>query len=182
MTPDLPTSGTSGLSSTFDWTPAVGQAGVYSIKYQVTDGTDTTFCTADITVNEIPDTENPFCEVTNIDPGPPFTITVTIEDLDSGIESINIVQDDNATVTIPSFTAGTNETIIVTAVKIDESQAATVVLEVTDVAGNSVLCDPVYSVLSSAVPQDFDLKQNYPNPFNPGNHYRVCRCLRSGTG
>jgi len=37
MNPSLPTSGASGISSTFRWTPGIGQDGAYTINYTVTD-------------------------------------------------------------------------------------------------------------------------------------------------
>jgi hypothetical protein len=95
-----------------------------------------------------PDTIPPLCEVTNIDPGPPFTIEVTIQDNESGVAAINVVFSNNAIITIPPFTPGTNNPIIVTAEKIDQTQSATVVLEVVDVAGNTTLCDPVTQRIS----------------------------------
>jgi hypothetical protein len=144
MTPAIlpPLVGPSPLSSTFEWTPAVGQEGIYLFGYLITDSLgNQTFCKVDITVK--PDTIPPLCEVTNIDPGPPFTIEVTIQDNESGVAAINVVFSNNAIITIPPFTPGTNNPIIVTAEKIDQTQSATVVLEVVDVAGNTTLCDPV---------------------------------------
>jgi hypothetical protein len=161
-----PLVGPSPLSSTFEWTPAVGQEGIYLFGYLITDSLgNQTFCKVDITV--LPDTIPPLCEVTNIDPGPPFTIEVTIQDNESGVAAINVVFSNNAIITIPPFTPGTNDPIIVTAEKIDQTQSATVVLEVVDVAGNTTLCDPVTQRISAVIPQGFSLKQNFPNPFNP---------------
>jgi hypothetical protein len=148
MTPPLPIVGPSPVSSAFEWTPATGQEGIYIFGYQITDSLGSqTFCKVDITVN--PDTIPPLCELTNIDPGPPFTIEVTVQDGESGIVAINVVTANNVILTIPSFTPGTNDPIIVTAEKINQSQSATVVLEVVDGAGNSTVCDPVYQTTST---------------------------------
>ena len=49
--------------------------------------------------------------------------------------------------TVPAFTAGTTDPVIVTSTKIDQNQRSTVALRVTDVAGNVTDCDPVLSML-----------------------------------
>jgi hypothetical protein len=169
MTPaisPMPLVGPSPLSSIFEWTPALGQEGIYLFGYLITDSLGSqTFCKVDITVN--PDSIPPLCELTNIDPGPPFTIEVTVQDGESGIAAINVITANNAILTIPPFTPGTNDPVIVTAEKINQSQSATVVLEVVDGAGNTTVCDPVYQTISATIPDGFALKQNFPNPFNP---------------
>lgn len=169
MTPSLPVTGGTGISSTFNWTPLYGQAGIFLVKYNVTDNAGlTAFNSVDITVQQAPpDTTSPLCELTNIDPGPPFTIEVTIQDTESGMKEINVITSNNATVTVPPFTIGTREPVIVIAEKIDQGHSATVVLETKDVVGNTTLCDPVYQTLSAVIPEGFALKQNFPNPFNP---------------
>jgi hypothetical protein len=165
----LPVTGPSPLTSTFEWTPDCAQAGIYLFGYMITDSLgNRSFCEVDITVN--PDTISPLCEVTNINPGPPFTIEVTIQDNESGVAAINIVFSNNANITIPPFTPGTNDPIIVIAEKIDQTQSATVVLEVCDLCGNCTLCDPVTQRISAVVPQGFALRQNFPNPFNPATN------------
>ena len=73
----------------------------------------------------------------------------------------------NATVSIPPFTSGTTNPVVITATKINQSQSATVALSVRDVAGNSTNCDPVYTTVEASIPEEFALSQSYPNPFNP---------------
>jgi hypothetical protein len=109
----------------------------------------------------------PNCQITGIIPGPPKQIVVTLNDTESGLASVVPLTLVNATLEVPPFTVGTTSPVVVTATKINQSLASTVVIRVTDVAGNSVTCDPVYTTLSADVPQDFVLAANYPNPFNP---------------
>lgn len=171
MTPPLPLSGpNTGVSSTFNWTPAPGQAGSYVVFFTVTDNSgQQSQCSVNITVNPPAptDTDPPTCALAAINPGPPINIDVAIQDVGSGLASINVLHASNATVTIPSFTPGTNDPVIVNAAKIDNSQGASVALEAFDMEGNRVTCDPVTTRLSANIPTGFALKQNYPNPFNP---------------
>lgn len=169
MTPSLPITGGSGLSSTFNWTPLYGQAGIYLLKYIVTDSSGlSAFNSVDIDVQQAPpDTTSPSCELTNINPGPPFTIEVTVQDTESGLNEINVLVSNNATVTVPPFTIGTREPVVVIAEKINQGNSATVVLEIKDVVGNTTQCDPVYQTISAIIPEGFALEQNFPNPFNP---------------
>ena len=113
------------------------------------------------------DTTPPECEIVSITPGPPTTLRVRTRDGGSGLASITVRQDKNATVTVPTFTPGVQTNVFVTAEKVDERRRSTVVLEVKDVAGNTTTCDPVVTTVSSEVPEAFDLAPNYPNPFNP---------------
>ncbi len=184
MTPALPLSGPgTGLSSTFDWTPGSGQAGGYTLTYVVVDefsASDT--CTVQITVNSLTpsDTLAPVCQVVNVDPGPPMSADIAVQDLESGLASIEVVRLSNATVEIPAgsgnfynegdvviFSPATNDLILSHAVKIDNNSAATVLFRATDADGNFSECDPIYTVLSASTPDAFELKQNFPNPFNP---------------
>lgn len=114
-----------------------------------------------------PDNNDPDCEIVSVVPGPPVTLSVMLQDTESGLSHVNILKDKNANVMIPAFTPGTTDPIVVIAEKIDQSKGSSVVLEVFDMAGNSTICDPVYTTLSTIAPQDFQLEQNYPNPFNP---------------
>ncbi len=119
------------------------------------------------TAASAPETTPPSCAITAIIPGPPKQIQVTVQDLQSGLASVTPVTLINATLNVPSFTIGTTSPVVVTATKVNQSQSATVVIRVTDAVGNSVVCDPVYTTISAAVPDEFRLSGNYPNPFNP---------------
>ncbi|MEL6823956.1 MAG: FlgD immunoglobulin-like domain containing protein, partial [Calditrichota bacterium] len=118
-------------------------------------------------LKELSDNNDPFCEVVNVIPGPPVSIEVEIQDDESGIASVEILKAKNADVVIPEFVSGTTGLLTITATKINPSKGSSVVLKVTDRAGNETICDPVYTTLSTAIPEDFELEQNYPNPFNP---------------
>lgn len=114
-----------------------------------------------------PDLTPPSCDITAIIPGPPRQIQVTVRDVQSGLNTVTIVTSDNADVSIPSFTVGTTDPLVITATKVNQSLPSTVVLRVRDVAGNETVCDPVYTTISAEMPQQFALGANYPNPFNP---------------
>ena len=89
------------------------------------------------------DVTPPECYLLSIDPGPPIAIQIFTQDTGSGLDTIDVLAADNAVVTIPSFTVGTTDPVIVEAGKADESLPATILLRVTDVDGNATECDPV---------------------------------------
>ena len=66
-----------------------------------------------------------------------------MQDAASGLQSVQLVESANATVNIPVFSPGTTSPVIVSAVKVDQSQSSTVAFKVMDMAGNSTNCDPV---------------------------------------
>lgn len=82
-------------------------------------------------------------------------ITIATQDSDGGLAGpqaspagIVVTSSSNATVSIPTYTAGTTTEVDVTATKIDQSLGSSVGLQITDVAGNSVTCDPAILNLS----------------------------------
>lgn len=92
------------------------------------------------------DNTPPSCALTGVIAGPPKQILITVQDSDGGLagppNGIVVTTSNNATVSIPSYSAGTTSPVIVTATKIDQTQGASVALQVTDAAGNVTLCDP----------------------------------------
>lgn len=109
----------------------------------------------------------PDCITLGVNPGPPITLEIALQDTGSGLAQVQTLTLVNATLNVPPFTPGTTEQIILTAAKINQTQPSTVLIEALDLAGNSVVCDPVYMQVATATPGEFDLAQNYPNPFNP---------------
>lgn len=169
MTPALPTTG-NPVQSVFNWTLGTTQTGLFTIIFTATDNTAlVTRCTLSINVasGPPPDITPPSCTISPIIPGPPIQIQITLRDQQSGLASIVPVTLVNATLNIPSFTVGTTSPVVVTATKVNQTLASTVLIRATDVAGNSITCDPVYTTISAEIPQEFALGTNYPNPFNP---------------
>ena len=166
MTPVLPTNG-NPVQSAFSWTPTSGQTGSTVVTFTAQDTCGGLAQCSFTFVVTCADNAPPSCTVTAIIPGPPKQVLVTVRDLQSGLASITVVTAINVTVSIPAFTVGTTNPVVVTATKINQSLSATIALRVTDVCGNSIVCDPVYTTISAEVPQEFALGANYPNPFNP---------------
>ena len=92
------------------------------------------------------DQEPPVCELSVEDIGPPLSVEFTISDNESGLDSIEVTQSENANVSYPPFSSGVTDPVIVTVTKVDENQDLLVVLEVTDTAGNSSTCQYVSTV------------------------------------
>lgn len=92
------------------------------------------------------DTTPPSCALTGVIQGPPKQIQITVQDSDGGLagppNGVVVTGSTNATVSIPPYTAGDTNPLVVTATKIDQTQGSSVALQVTDVAGNVANCDP----------------------------------------
>jgi hypothetical protein len=67
---------------------------------------------------------------------------INAQDTNSGLNRIQVTESVNASISIPVFTAGTRNAVVVTANKVDLSRTATVGLRVTNVAGQFTDCDP----------------------------------------
>lgn len=104
------------------------------------------------------DVEAPLCEITDsgVDGDGKKFIEITTQDLESGLLGIDVTLAKNATVNVPAFSAGTNDEVIVIATKIDQGNSSRVELEVSDVAGNVTVCDPV----------DVDIDRDTGKPHN----------------
>jgi hypothetical protein len=70
-------------------------------------------------------------------------IQVTVQDVESGLETLDYTAD-NATVDPIGFFVGDPAPITVTATKTDVTQGSRLTLRVTDVAGLTIPCDPVW--------------------------------------
>jgi hypothetical protein len=86
--------------------------------------------------------------------GPPTQLVVTVSDIDTGIASIVVTQSDNADTPVPPFTVGTTDPVTITATKINQSQPAHVTIQVTDLAGNVVTCDPIITLVQRSTKND----------------------------
>ena len=93
------------------------------------------------------ETTPPVCVLNAMRSGPPTQSDIKVQDGGSGIASIVVNQSTNADTPVPPFTVGTNDPLIITATKIDQSQRSQVELTVTDVAGNVTVCDPILALL-----------------------------------
>jgi hypothetical protein len=116
-----------------DLVPASGTSGLASSAAQVT---------ISYTVPAAADTTPPSCALTAVIAGPPKQLQITVQDSDGGLKTIATVSSSNATVSIPAFTVGTTSPVVVTATKIDQTLGASVTLQATDMAGNTITCDP----------------------------------------
>lgn len=88
------------------------------------------------------DNTAPSCTLSQVIQGPPKQLIIATQDADGGLASITVTEATNATVSVPAFTVGTTNEVDVTATKIDQTQGASVALEVKDLAGNTTDCDP----------------------------------------
>lgn len=86
--------------------------------------------------------------------GPPTQLQVTVSDPQTGLQSIVVTQSDNADTPVPPFTVGTTDPVTITATKIDQSQPAHVTIQATDLAGNTVTCDPVITLVQRSAGTD----------------------------
>lgn len=87
------------------------------------------------------------CPITLNDPGPPARVEVTMKDVGTGLASIVVTKSENADTVVPPFTFGTNDPVVLSATKIDQTQKARVEAQVTDLAGNVRTCDPILLLL-----------------------------------
>jgi len=92
---------------------------------------------------KVVDETPPVCTLIATIPGPPKQIQVMAQDVDSGIASITVTKSLNADTVVPPFVSGTTAPVLVTSTKINQAQFSILALHITDVAGNSVDCDPV---------------------------------------
>ena len=83
------------------------------------------------------------CPITLNDPGPPARIEVTMRDTGTGLAEILVTKSENADTVVPPFTVGTNDPVVLSSTKIDQTKRARVEVRVTDLAGNVALCDPI---------------------------------------
>lgn len=95
------------------------------------------------TADPAPDVEPPICRLKGTTDG---GIEILAQDTGSGLQAIDVLEAINAEVSY-SFTVRTRDPVTVTATKNNRNERSRVQLRVRDVAGNSVVCDPVLATL-----------------------------------
>jgi hypothetical protein len=76
--------------------------------------------------------------------GPPAQAITTFTDTGSGLAELLVTKSENADTVVPPFSVGTNDPVVVTSTKIDQSKRARIEIRATDLAGNVALCDPIH--------------------------------------
>ena len=87
------------------------------------------------------------CPVARIVAGPPRQAVLTFQDTTPALLSLTVNQATNASVDIPSFSPDTSDPVVVTATKINQTQAATVVILVkleTESTSTARFCTTVF--------------------------------------
>ncbi len=137
--PSLSSSGSSALKIT---TSASTPTGTYNLIVTGTTGSIVRTASLSFTVTT-PDTTPPQWTCCTYTPsGSSYVLGYTAWDTQSGLKSIEVVQQVNAQVSIPSFQPGARSTVNFT-----ETQSGTysyVEFKLTDVAGNVAYIDPIY--------------------------------------
>jgi len=187
LSPSLAQTGSSPVSTTFDWTPTPGQEGSYVFNYSAEDEPglqDQESITVEVVPEQEEDTTPPECGdltfETNSD-GVPAVAVNSATDNESGIDEIVFSTLLNLDGFYDSGDGRTNGYTEGQSVDFDPESVSSVefggnrtdfstgraglIVEVTNGAGLTSACDPVIEQLSSEVPVAFELKGNYPNPF-----------------
>ena len=91
------------------------------------------------------DTTNPACVLTGVgvDAQGRRTLNVRIQDTGSGLQRVVVTTAVNIVVTIPAFPIGATDAQQIVGTRQNQSQTATMQIQVFDVAGNSSSCDPL---------------------------------------
>jgi hypothetical protein len=126
-----------GTCATFTTTATVTTTAAGSTATVTTTVNNTTTVTTTVTVA---DALAPSCTQTLNDTGPPARIQVTVEDNGSGLASLVVTKSENADTVVPPFVVGTNDPVVVSSTKIDQTMTASVEFTATDLAGNSNPC------------------------------------------
>jgi hypothetical protein len=70
-----------------------------------------------------------------------------VRDVASGLASVRVTGATNAAVATPTFPSGFRDPAVVVATKINQTQKSTLALRATNVAGQSLSCDPIVAQL-----------------------------------
>ena len=98
----------------------------------------------------------PIISLTGTIIGPPFQAQFTIQDVVSGIQSIQVFQSTNAATIVPPFAVGITLPLVITATVIDQTQLAFVGLTAINPIGQSLSrtwqLDPVAHTVTEVTP------------------------------
>jgi hypothetical protein len=130
------------------------QVVVEGFKYHEQPGTMDLFGSGatDFLLRFVADVSSPVCRVDHLDSGPPTQLYIFVQDSETGLAGIDVIEQTNATVFVPaSAQGGDKDPVMVVGTKIDQSQSARIQLRVRDLAGNVTECDPVLTEEARAV-------------------------------
>jgi hypothetical protein len=93
------------------------------------------------------DSEAPVCRIAKVEPGPPKRIIFEAQDAVSGLCSMRVVAAYNLVFEPPQFVVGTTDKVSLTARVFNENDPTGFDIEVIDLCGNRVICDPIFLTL-----------------------------------
>lgn len=115
-------------------------------------------------------------------------IRVTARDIGSGIATIVVTKSVNAATVVASFVIGTTQPVIITSTKINANLASTVEVRITDRCGNTILADPVLTLLQVQDGNRFEQtfkgippQEHFVTVTNDASGLRGLRILVNGT-
>ena len=97
-------------------------------------------CQYQETVSPPVDTDPPTCFISEENAGPPAWAKIVVQDVGSGLQLIAVMEQSNATVTIPNFQQGTTGPVEVLVSQSIPNLAFSVVLQAKDMRGNPSTC------------------------------------------
>lgn len=94
----------------------------------------------------------PTCQLSaaGVDGGGHAYIKVAARDIASGLRSVQVIQAINSNISLPKFAQGSRDPAVVTATKVNATQPSSLSLRVTNMAGQTLTCDPVVADIVSS--------------------------------
>jgi hypothetical protein len=86
----------------------------------------------------------PSCQISSMIAGPPAQVNFTMQDTNTGLKSITLVDATNANANIPGFSQGTTSPVAVSATQVDGAQSSKVDFQVTNGAGGATTCGATF--------------------------------------
>ena len=131
---------------------------------------------------EVADSDPPVCEITANQPGPPARIEMTVRDEGSGLMAINLLEAINTTVSIPTFTPGTSDSIVVSATQILSNLEFSFQVEALDRKNNSSICQYPEVILTDMRPEFDGVGDDSNNFFNGYSENLIIANSRDAAG